>query len=59
VKSFHKKKEDKLCKYKTFHFIITNQDGEKKYITSILFKVKTNHLTYIRSYFYQTKEVVS
>ena len=24
---------------KTFHFIITNADGDKKYITSILFKV--------------------
>jgi len=23
---------------KLFHFIITNQDGDKKYITSILFK---------------------
>lgn len=24
---------------KVFHFIITNQDGDKKYISSLLFKV--------------------
>lgn len=26
-----------------FHFIITNQDGLKKYITSISFKVSNSH----------------
>ncbi|CDW85806.1 UNKNOWN [Stylonychia lemnae] len=39
VQSFEKKKDGELCQSKIFHFIITNQDGDKRYITSILFKV--------------------
>jgi hypothetical protein len=27
-----------LCKLRIFHFIITNQEGEKKYVTSLSFK---------------------
>lgn len=42
MKAFEKRKEGTLCKYKTYHFIITNAEGEKKYITSILFRVSNN-----------------
>eukprot|EP00347_Sterkiella_histriomuscorum_P017091 403350703 len=38
IQAFEKKRDGELCQMKIFHFIITNQDGDKKYITSILFK---------------------
>lgn len=44
VSAYEKRKEGELCQMRIFHFIITNQDGLKKYITSILFKVILLHI---------------
>ncbi|TNV84764.1 hypothetical protein FGO68_gene1493 [Halteria grandinella] len=38
VDALSKENSYKLTEHKIFHFIITNQDGDKKYISSILFR---------------------
>ncbi len=38
MNNYEKKREDELCKMRLFHFIITNEDGDKKYVTSLSFK---------------------
>ena len=39
-KAYNKSKDEgELSQMKMFHFIITNQDGKKQYITTITFKV--------------------
>ena len=49
VTKYEKKREDELCKMRVFHFIITNQEGEKKYVTSLSFKelLLTDYGSYI------------
>ena len=38
MQKYEKWTEGELCQMRLFHFIITNQDGDKKYVTSLLFK---------------------
>jgi len=42
--SYGYEKEHLLCKYEVLHYIITNQEGHKKYVTSLLFHVAFNTL---------------